>query len=186
MKHIDKKLARTVLEANRSDGEYAKVKDEINLRSTLAVIYQTGAICDFETKLFNNDLVIVMENKKKIRINFQVFCSENWKNRILSDYKLINSINTYSSLWYKVSSKTILKRFIASLSILLATIAILLYGISSLPTGKALITVTLIAIGIHKCVTDFIHNKKSHNNIFDKAISVRIALSEKEMEEIND
>ena len=151
---MDKLMARAVLEAGRTDDKFAEVKKEIDLRSTLAVIYYTNAIQGFRTHLFSSELVIMMDDGSDIRIDFNTFCSDEWKTRMLHNRCLPACLSKYGVDWAKSEKKGETNVSIVAAGVLIAMIGMVLWAMDSLDVWGLISIAGLIVIGTIKRLKD--------------------------------
>jgi len=177
---MNETLARMVLETGRTDKEFAEMINEINLRSTLAVIYYTGTITTFETRLFGNRIVIMLADGRTIDEDFNKYCSDVWKNKMLRNRKLPKDLENYNEEWEKKERFNIV--FKLAVVIILLTVCLTFVIISSMMreiNSANIFALVVLVVGYFKVITETIHNFAEFNitrfmvKVINKSINVK-------------
>lgn len=185
---MDKILARTVLEAGRTDGIYAEVKNEIDLRSTLAIIQKHGVILGFNTCLFGNEIVIMVNNGSTIKMDFHVYCSDEWKNRMLDNSNIHSSISKYNNEWLNAVKHEAVKRLVIPLFIIFAATIVFVSGLFAFKNRAQLyqtmaiaLNISLLVFGYWRAVSHYLYSIHFSKMVLTYASAIRKAIKEREI-----
>lgn len=117
MKRINIEEAEALLRTkNRAKSkQYEKTFNEIKLRQDMVVLISAGDLFHSYSFLSNNDVIIIV-NKKDIKIPIHVFCSEQWKENLLDAVELKRGVDKYNKEWSFKMTKMILTSFLKHLA----------------------------------------------------------------------
>lgn len=177
---MDKIKTRTVLEAGRTDEKFADIINEINIRSTLAVLYYTDEVIGFETRLFRDEIIIKLDTGASINVDFNTFCSDKWKEFLLNNHKISKCVKKYDEQWHSNKMREINVRFAIAcfiLAISLILTVVFLFGTSGMIWSVSYLSI--IAVGYIKAITDRKSDRHLAEELWDRAKSVSRCLEDR-------
>lgn len=177
---MDKIKTRTVLEAGRTDEKFADIINEINIRSTLAVLYYTDEVIGFETRLFGDEIIIKLDTGASINVDFNTFCSDKWKEFLLNNHKISKCVKKYDEQWHSNKMREINVRFAIAcfiLAISLILTVVFLFGTSGMIWSVSYLSI--IAVGYIKAITDRKSDRHLAEELWDRAKSVSRCLEDR-------